>query len=68
MSIMKKRLDQINTDVDRYMNDIESFSGNKEIMLHYVSDHRRKVLIDHHALIDSYQWWESLRNKSAVTN
>ena len=62
MSLMKKRLDEMNAELDQYLGVIESITGKPEVMTAYVSDRRRDALRYHRALIDDYQWWESLKN------
>jgi hypothetical protein len=68
MSLIKKRLDELNTEVDQYLNDIESVTGQREVMEAYVSDRRREALRYHRALIDDYQWWQALKNVGAYTS
>ena len=68
MSLMKKRLDEMNTEVDQYLGVIETITGKPEVMLDYVSDRRQAALRYHRALIDDHQWWESLKNAGAYTS
>ena len=68
MSMMKKRLDEMNTELDQYLGVIETITGKPEVMLDYVSDRRQAALRYHRALIDDHQWWESLKNAGQYTS
>mgnify|MGYP000880099438 FL=1 len=65
MSLMKKRLDQINTECDRYLFEIEQDTGKREVMLHWVRELTRINLTQHTQSPDNAEWWQ-VENESVV--
>jgi len=65
MSLMKKRLDDINTECDRYLFEIEQDTGKREVMLHWVRDQTRIKLTEHCPSNDNAEWWR-VENESIV--
>ena len=58
MSLMKKRLDDINTECDRYLFEIEQDTGKREVMLHWVRDLTRINIVQHAHSADNAEWWQ----------
>ncbi len=47
MSLMKKRLDEINTAIETYLKPIIDETGERKVCLESVSEKMRRLLIDH---------------------